>query len=224
MRLNEVQQSQWETVVSKIRKSCAPYLSQTKLPVYRGMVTNKDTLVHKMRIDRQPLDTNKKVHDAFDLEFTDHFGWPYRSMAVFATGDASIAAGYANKGDLVIMIPMGNFNFLWSPVYEDMFAVSHRVDEDDEENFQADVEYYVEQGKYTDKNLDAAVRSENEIMFACHNGYLALSARAIVALGGTKVDPNLSRAERDEFEGEENSLRIIGEKATLEKAWADIIG
>lgn len=223
MKLTEVQKTPWELAVIAIKKECSEYLSQTKLPCYRGMEVNGTSLVHQMHPDRKPLNTDPKIHTEIDKIFTSEYNWPFRSKAMFASGNEIVAAGYTTKqGSLTIVIPINGFKFLWSPIYEDLWALTMMIDSNDAE-FKDELVDQVNHGRYTTKYLDAAVQSNNEIMFACHRGFIAIDYNSIFHMGGNVIPPNLTSDQKREFGGESRHLDIMGQMTTLNNAWNDII-
>ena len=113
--------NQW---VKHIKHDCAPFLKQySNTLLYRGIilnydVPNKDILEKESYLtDRRPKDVSKKVHDTLNTLFATTFKHPYRN-GVFVSGDLEIAENY---GDVYIILPIGSFDYIWSPYISDMF-------------------------------------------------------------------------------------------------------
>lgn len=140
-----------------------------------------DWAISKSNRNRNPTDTEQIGHEIADGFFLRAFGWRARSEGVFATGRYKEARGY---GDPFIMIPIGDFNILWSDKVVDMYSlfteVNHHYDnhlrevglveidqEDYENGLQMAFEEALEDAHYHDANLAGAILSQNEIMIDC---------------------------------------------------------
>jgi hypothetical protein len=90
-----------------------------KLAVFRGLQTTKPNTLFKVAcpIGRQPRDTEPEAHGAADDWFLHAFGVRYRSNALFGTGSYRQASDY---GSVFAMFPIGDFNFCYSPVVDDL--------------------------------------------------------------------------------------------------------
>lgn len=124
---------EYDKAVDLIIKDCQPFLEQInykvkRLPLYRGLKQIKRDdrgkfeeglmLKRKVRKDRQPKDMSKQDVSIMDQVFVNHFGYPYRTQALFTTGSYNIADNY---GQVFLIFPIGQFNFLWDKESGDMF-------------------------------------------------------------------------------------------------------
>jgi hypothetical protein len=179
MLLNEIQQPEHQfkgidDLIEFIQLKCSPYFTQTNKPLFRGMDIKKDLVIYKQRADRKPTSMPLGLHNALDEEFKKRFGHPYRSNAFFATGDRSFAGEYVEHLDPSIIIPIGNFSFCWSPEIDDLYNHIGQHDYDKPDFAKMYASETIDEGNYTDKNLDAAIESGNEIMVNGPNGFVVL--------------------------------------------------
>lgn len=202
--VEEINLNELEHAVFKVVEDCKPFLrelgflnrsSDVSDLVYRGL-SAEGTLIQKTpRVDRKPKSTSKAVHELVDDWFKGHFGFRYRSKGVFATGSIIEAASY---GRPYTIFPIGNFDFVWSPQYKDLFpVVSGAIKQTLVDNGIIDDGFIswlnysdalrsvndipkigsiaametLNNGGYTDENLKAAIASRNEIMFRCNSYY-----------------------------------------------------
>lgn len=165
----------WE----KIQKDCGPVLKELKNAndfLYRGMTRQGYFLKKKVRTNRQPLTTSKKLHQMFDMYFKGKFGWNARSNGLFVTGSSNDAASYGPKTYMIF--PIGNFKYIWSPEVGDLFifASQNKLTGYEAEKLPASIRYErtseaLDDGNYTDKRLAEAINSENEIMIKTDTYY-----------------------------------------------------
>lgn len=73
----------------------------------------------KTRIDRDPKDTNKFIHDDVNDIFEKKFNIRLRSDSVFATKHLGSTEGY---GSSYIFFPIGDFKFFYSKYYADLYS------------------------------------------------------------------------------------------------------
>ena len=122
----------YEQVKAMIQKSCGPYLKKIggfenavfKKPLFRGVNFFMHDPVKFVNVDqnRKPVDMPEPIHNLINDWFVKRTGIPFRSASVFCTGDWLEARGYVrDEGSVVTVLPVGNFNYCWSPVYDDMY-------------------------------------------------------------------------------------------------------
>lgn len=163
-----------------IKMHCQPWLSQTqngqKL-VYRGfsrtwerkgfrLPGQQDLMyfIRPVRKDRRPLNTAAAMHHKLNAELAKCGAVANRTNSVFVTGSHQQASYY---GTVYIIVPIGQFNYTWSPEYSDWYEKDHLI-------VQA-----IQDGTFCDKirwdnnTLDSAIDSWGEIMIACQQ-YLAV--------------------------------------------------
>lgn len=163
--------------VNKIVRDCQPYLGQVSNPLamYRGMDIEEGSMIQSVvpLNSRTPRGMSEQMYMALNHEFTEEFGEPFRNAA-FCTGDLDHTEVF---GDTAVVFPIGIFTFLWSERVEDMnYEISDFEMELTDEDYDAefDVFEFIDQrvaGRYTDENLDAAVKSGNEIMIRSQSYY-----------------------------------------------------
>ena len=175
-----------------IIKDCKPYLQQIdydlkRHSLYRGdfrlddlSVLDENKHPHTIpghNIDRNPVDTPKRIHDYANKIFTQQFGAPFRN-GLFVAHNAGVAETY---GTLCQIYPIGDFKYLWSPEESDMyFAWAEFCNKTSDTLKNPKIELYelfeklldVNHFQYTNKNLKEATRSTHEIMLYCDNCYI----------------------------------------------------
>jgi len=110
-------------VVNFLNNRCSPWLSQTnngKKIVYRGDEEYKEkTIVYKkhVRQDRKPRDSKIEDHNISNEIFKKMGLVANRSNSSFVIGDIITTGNY---GASYVLIPIGNFNYTWSPNVEDL--------------------------------------------------------------------------------------------------------
>jgi hypothetical protein len=73
-------------------------------------------------IDRRPLHSSLSLHTLADAWFVDRFGAPFRSKALFCTGDFYASLEFCREDRLPISIkPAGNFKLCFSERCKDMY-------------------------------------------------------------------------------------------------------
>lgn len=118
-----------------IKRDCQPYLAQnpralSRLAMYRGIRVpepwdrNDPTTLRKdIRVDdRMVSDSKPLVHDFMNKMFTELYGEPFRN-AMFVNGRSGMVTQY---GRVYVVFPIGEFKFLWSDKYEDLFVATAR--------------------------------------------------------------------------------------------------
>lgn len=177
-------------IAKRIQEECQPLLKMTRGKLnssnclWRGINTVKTGFIYSVRKNRQSKDTPIEVQDALDKYFVTHFKYPYRKSGLFVTSNENEADEY---GTLHAIFPIGNFSFLWSKSYDDLYLHLNRPLMNDirrlarmiNKGSQSDsvlsdyddsltkLDTVLDAGEYTDKNLLGAIQSEHEIMIAC---------------------------------------------------------
>jgi hypothetical protein len=134
-----------------------------------------------VRKDRKPSDTPAKVSEFVDNWLDRKFDGRFRSEALFCVGDKKLASKY---GQVHVILPIGGFNYCWSPKYSDFYqdntALINSFEPGDDElwwkkQFWQNVEQTLEDGKYTDKKMVDAISKypRHEIMVNC-DSYFAI--------------------------------------------------
>lgn len=168
-----------ENILNTIKRDCDPYLSMinrnlSMYPIYRGVYRhNYGTSIergfwqYQTNQFRKPKDMPLSVHQYIDNWFLNKFGIKYRSQAVFGTGSMMLAAEY---GSPHMMLPIGNFNFCWTPILEDLYK---EFDGADAMYGQEAINKWMSSLQYRQNdNLKLAIESGNEIMISCDEYYL----------------------------------------------------
>ena len=201
MRINEIiitedsfnDDLSYEQVKSLVEKSCMPYLKKVggfknavfKKPLFRGVRFFIKDPIKTVDVDqnRQPIDTPEVMHDIINDWFFKRTGIPFRSASIFCTGDWSDARRYArDEGHVVTVIPVGEFNYCWSTVYNDMYEdlgdYVHKLDKIAGRNKDLTTKFLLDKpsnitnflmkGKYTlNTGLLQAIASKKEVMINC---------------------------------------------------------
>ena len=159
-------------VLEAIKNECQPYISQINdmdgNRLRRGMTFNAD--VKKMNAVG---DGRNETEDDVEWELfankwlSKKFGFNARTEAVYCAGGVPMAKRY---GLAYSIFPIGNFEFVWSPVVEDLYYPFKQSGGDINA-----VKEALETGQYTNQNLQAAVDAQrHEIMVHCPQGYYAV--------------------------------------------------
>lgn len=168
-----------EYAIENIKKKSAPYFKAAGPNgdfLYRGsksyyLSDKRSVIKTKSRTDRQPLDTDKSLHELLDELFLEYKGWRARSEGVFVTSNRSSAHAY---GKVFIMFPIGSFKFLYNP---DVVDLTNRLNElYIYSRVMGEPEKYEKLLKvikgYTNKNLTTATDKDVEIMIKCKEYFL----------------------------------------------------
>jgi len=123
MRLQQYILESKDEMISFIKKNCKPYINLARKSgvddfLFRGINSTKDYVIKNVRTDRKPADMNEYVHKQLDKVFKEKFGWPARSNSLFCVPSESRAIPY---GNLHVVIPIGKFDYLWSPKSKDLY-------------------------------------------------------------------------------------------------------
>jgi len=183
--LTEAFSSKWETLeaLDAALSGCTPYFQTvdrdsalTDMALYRGdRRFNWEQSYDPFRIvevsqSRKPVNTRKEVHAIIDNWCFEQFGIRFRSASLFCSNNEFTAATYGSVG---IVVPVGEFNYLWSPKIDDLFISVARGDAHDrivagEEPLNQIIISILEQAEYQfNTGLPAAIDCGNEIMVAC---------------------------------------------------------
>lgn len=108
-------------VAQFIKKECAPWFKESKkgqYKFYRGFLkgANEVAFTKKTRTNREPKDSGKQEHEAFNALIKLGGGKANRSNAVFASSDQYVAEEY---GQVFVVIPVGEYDYTWHTYYDD---------------------------------------------------------------------------------------------------------
>jgi hypothetical protein len=197
--LNEfVSEVDLEHIAKLVARDCKPFLSEIDnepgaFPLFRGMEPDNKLKIN-VRKNRLPRNTPLGLHTVIDEWFIDNFDYPYRSNAVFCSGELSQADVY---GDPHMIFPIGNFSFVWSSRYQDLYSKVIRHEtlskynskfDPQNKDLKDDIDLIMSYGEYTDSDLITAISSMTEIMIAC-DSYYAIPYRDAF---GTPYNTNIS--------------------------------
>lgn len=201
-KTNVVPKDVKQKLANIISKNCKPFLKQINEgtpPLYRGQSAGlnqvEDRLFRSSTIEnRKPKDTLINDHNIIDQWLFDHFGIKFRSNHImFATGQKRVVNHY---GKPYKVIPIGNFQFCWSlsiadsldlvpKAYEIHYEMEEKygiedateISEEQYKQYRAEInkemiEKRLARGNYSTSNLDAAIKSENEVMIHCKEYFL----------------------------------------------------
>ena len=182
-----------------IERDCQPFLQATnnlKYKLFRGIKNlRQNGILTKSRcpVGREPADSSEIMHQIADDWFYDNTGIRFRSNSIFCSGRMNDADDY---GIVTIMIPIGNFDFCWSPTVHDMFGAFDELvdwwwldDEYDGDDDEDSDEYNNSLSSATDKLTSAlraakyqfnssiagfrkGISSGNEMMIHCDEYYI----------------------------------------------------
>jgi len=165
----------WAEFGDTIKRDCQPYLQQVSDPykLYRGMKSQdwKNGAWGKKegrlegRLPRGLGFVLTKVANDF---FEENFGGPFRN-SVLATGNHDAATVF---GTVHNIFPIGEFEFVWSPRVDDInYHLNDYLFKLPDYTWEEEMYQFLERSQYTNKNLDAAIKSGNEIMIRCKEYY-----------------------------------------------------
>lgn len=135
----------------------------TGLPVYRGFSRplTEDKMTIYAPVNRQPKNIPLPAHHRIDAWFTQQFGIPFRSRAVYGTGSLDKAQEHAGEaGEVALIRPNGDFSFCWSPNCYDLYGEYAMLDSDEQ------IEAMLEKLAFRAEALEQAIMSGYEIMLA----------------------------------------------------------
>jgi len=156
-----------------VKLDSQPYLKEIDYnlrgnQLYRGVInTTKPFIAKTVRLkNRNPKDTSLDLHNKINGYFQEIYGAPFRN-SIHVTSDLDQASEYASNtiktGNVYIIFPVGQFDFLWSP------AVSDMLDSTMSEPWPELVDKTLSTYQTTD--LIAAIRSGHEIMIRSKEYY-----------------------------------------------------
>lgn len=106
--------------IQKLETECSEFLAvmrKTKLPLYRGVYTSKDTFYGVPRTNRSTKDSSPTFQIAFDGILKSKGFTALRSNSIFCTSNLEQASGY---GDVFLIFPVNGFTFTWSQTRDDV--------------------------------------------------------------------------------------------------------
>lgn len=219
MRLDEIDiKDEVREFMQRVAHDCKPFLSAKRegSVLYRGLGSANAPVFYnkKIRKDRMPTDTPEEIHDAMDEFFYSKFHVRARSESMFVTGNYTVAKAY---GHIYIVYPVGKFEFIWSakvsdlfatttntvlkkyPQYKDFSLISMEAAKEDGKDMDVlkTVDELLYDSDYTDKDLNAAISSGNEIMVIA-DSYHAISYGSLTFVDGdpSKMEDKIYRLMR----------------------------
>jgi len=174
--IREAKQTDLEMVLSEIRENCGLWLKdpQAEGLLYRGTKNMVDVIEkRKTRLDnRRPKDMPNHLHDELNYHFKKKFGWKVRN-GVFVTSNVGSARAYHHGPDPYIFMPIGKFEFVWSPDVDDLFAdyfengmmqTTEQLEDYYENNDYDAMRYYVDDELLIDRYFLYHIFAEKEMM------------------------------------------------------------
>ncbi|AQS50461.1 hypothetical protein PAEH1_00945 [Paenalcaligenes hominis] len=131
------------------------------LPIYRGFTRplESETVHLKAPSNRPPKNIPKHDHHAIDAWFLEHFGAPFRSGALYGTGNFEKAVAHAEPdGEVALIRPNAEFTFCWSPLSYDLMG------EYAQREASSDLIAFLEGLQFQQHDLEQAALSGHEIM------------------------------------------------------------
>lgn len=121
---SEVTAADLTKIASFMKSKCGPWLHSTNngnLRVFRGVkwfegINSTVAFIKPTRQDRIPMTTNKARHDLYNMLINLMDGSANRTNSLFCTSSYDDADNY---GTPFILIPIGPFQYTWSPVWKD---------------------------------------------------------------------------------------------------------
>ena len=179
-------------IVTEITTKCQPFLKKISYEtsdylIFRGLgiytpqlYDTKGELITApgFNPNRYPKDTPRYLHKELNHIFTHLFKFPFRN-GTFVTSNSDMAKDY---GNVVLIIPIGEFHYLWSPHVKDLFEdwdefesgeiFNAKQKGDPSPNIEDMCNKYLELMErnvmqYRTINLKDAIESGNEIMIYC---------------------------------------------------------
>jgi hypothetical protein len=112
-------------IVPRVKKECRKMVRlvrSTKSFLWRGLAGDDELFVIKTpRKNRYPTDTPTRIHEAFDKQYYEQYGWKPRSEGVFVSNKQRGTIGY---GPAHIIFPVSRFQYTWAPEINDFFTYS----------------------------------------------------------------------------------------------------
>ena len=174
--------------IGTIKQNCQPYLQQNRdavnrFPLYRGVKKTKHANVIRKDVrlgDRKPSDMPLDLHQFVNGFFKQEYGAPFRN-AMFVTGSSGTAGEY---GTAYLIFPAGEFQYLWSEHYEDLFSITSEygfdqvapssLDDDEKIEWRENAKEELVDGvlrTYQTDELEKAIDARHEIMIRCSHYY-----------------------------------------------------
>lgn len=100
--------------------------------IYRGFSRKKEPgeyLNQFLSSPRQPTETPKKIHDFSNDWFYEKFGIRCRSEAIICTTEINQAKLYGRGGNVLEIIPEGEYSIVYSPHVKDFLDIVTQIDE-----------------------------------------------------------------------------------------------
>lgn len=153
-----------KSFVELIKEKCQPYLKEingdiANYPLYRGirkMIPSATKILHSEE-PRSPVDTDPETHELFNKIISDAGLIADRSNAAFVTGEHRVAKIY---GQPYLVFPIGDFHYTWSTEVSDWYTITKQELQELPNTIKGD-----------DQSLKQSIKSKNEIMLHCPNGY-----------------------------------------------------
>lgn len=130
-------------------------------PIYRGFTRPLDTETLHLAapVNRPPKNIKEHDHHHIDAWFLEQYGAPFRSGAIYGTGNFDKAVEHAGPaGEVAILRPNAEFTFCWSPHSYDLVGEYAQRDPD------VDLDEFLEGLAYQQHALEQAILSGHEIM------------------------------------------------------------
>ena len=198
-----------------VLRHCQPYLNAVgydldTYAVFRGVSRGslgrmEDTHIESLYMTpgsydkRKPKDSPQVIHDLANKLFVKKFGVPFRN-GVFVTGATRNAKYY---GNVVQVIPIGDFKFCWSPQVQDFYTVT------EESRFEQEAVAETRRlisTEYKNTDLKKAILSHHEIMLYCEkvliNFTSGVGSHFVIREGGYHIgngDTSISVASEDTY-------------------------
>jgi hypothetical protein len=158
----------------KIQKECKQFLKDIKgaagtlFRINKGLSLRAPVIKKVTRKDRQPLDSNPKLHKLLDEWFNKKFGWKARSNVLFCWPLQFSSPLILQQW---MVFPAGNYKYVWSTSVHDLWGELGDFNYDEVDNMYA---FFIHQlsKTYTDKKLKMSTKFQNEIMVNCEYSYL----------------------------------------------------
>lgn len=158
-----------ETIVKKIKKDCKESIGlfkDTNFVFTRGIKNAPFIYLGEPRKDRISLNTPKDFQQKFDNTLLNLGFKATRSNSIFVEGER--ISDYLEEttknfyGPKYIIFPFDNFDYTWSPRLYDMY-IAWPKEFDQKEMSEKDIENFIKEYKFTNKDIKSALTSQNEI-------------------------------------------------------------
>lgn len=126
--------------------------------------------IKTVRQNRNPLDSTAKWHKHAGEYFKEKFGFNARAEGMFCFGWHVPEHDIRAYGTPCIVIPIGEFRYIWSRKVEDFFVSI--IDLDARPDTQEEFNEWLDEKSYKDDDFVEAINSKHEIMIKCDK-YLA---------------------------------------------------